>query len=59
MWARRANLGLEAQNKAAEIKILAEHKAGEILMAMRESGERSTGSGGRELHGVTLGDLGV
>ena len=28
------------QNGAAEIKILAEHKAGEIVRAMRENGER-------------------
>lgn len=59
VWARRANLGLEAQNEAAEIKILAERTAGAILKAMRESGERTDGRGVTRGNSATLNDLGV
>ena len=32
---------------------------GELLKQMRESGERTTGAGARELRGATLGELGI
>jgi len=42
LWARKAKLGLEAQNHAAYIKLMAERKAGQILGEM----ERGQGKGG-------------
>lgn len=60
VWAKRANLGLDAQNEAAEIKILAERTAGSILKAMRDSGERTDGRAGvTRGNSTTLSDLNV
>jgi len=42
LWARKAKLGLEAQNHAAYIKLMAERKAGQILGDL----ERGQGKGG-------------
>lgn len=55
-YARSAALGLDAQNEAAEAKLLAERKAGDILAdIVRHGGMRRPG-----LHEVgTLADLGV
>jgi len=54
--------GLEAQkNYAAEIKIRAQRKAGQILKKMLEDGERN-GQGGSKLQAATLttlADLGI
>ncbi len=41
-YARAAKLGLAAQNHAAELKLRAERKAGEMLSKMRDDGERAT-----------------
>ena len=38
VWARKAKLGLEAQNHAAEIKVRAERKAGELLREVKRGG---------------------
>src|SRR5438105_4091916 len=58
--ARLARLGLEAQNHAAEIKVRAEHRAGELLaqIVTRDGGGRpKTGSTMRPV--LRLEDLGV
>lgn len=46
VYAREADLGAEAMNHAAEIKLRAEQRCGAILMEMAEKGERDTGEGG-------------
>lgn len=64
-YARAAKLGLEAQNHAAEIKLRAERKAGELLKAMKEAGELAEQGRPKTLHDETfcqplkLADLGV
>ena len=56
-YAKSAALGLEAQNRAAEVKLRAERKAGELLMALRPRG------GDRKLNAhaarLSLADLGI
>lgn len=59
VWAERARLGQSQVNLAAMARLWAERRAGQLLIASRQNGERTTGSGGRELQGVTLGELGV
>lgn len=61
VYARRAQLGLEAQNEAAEVKILAEREAGLILVRMRENGERAGRGDAQKSQRATfqLADLGV
>ena len=56
-YAERAGLGLERQNAAAEIRLRAERRAGEMLakMALHGGDRRGDDAGDR----VTLGDLGV
>jgi DNA modification methylase len=59
--ARQADLGLEAQNHAAAIKLRAERKAGELLADMdKQHGARGRGA---DLHDVSpprvLADLGI
>ena len=56
-YAERAGLGLEQQNAAAEIRLRAERRAGEMLakMALHGGDRRGDDAGDR----VTLGDLGV
>jgi N6-adenosine-specific RNA methylase IME4 len=51
----------ELIDKATDIRLRAERRAGEMLTEMRETGQRAKGgeSGRRELQPVTLGDLGV
>lgn len=40
VYAKQARLGLESQNYAAEIKLRAERRAGELLREMAENGQR-------------------
>ena len=51
----------ELIDKATDIRLRAERRAGEMLVEMRETGQRAKGgeSGRRELQPATLGDLGV
>jgi hypothetical protein len=56
-YARAAGMGLEIQNDAAEIKVLAERKAGEILAGMRASGELRAGQPSKGKNGDTLSQL--
>ena len=60
VYAKQAGLSLEMQNKAAEIKLRAERRCGELLEDMAERGERATD--GKPSHDVmvsppTLADL--
>jgi N6-adenosine-specific RNA methylase IME4 len=62
--AKEAGLGFAIQNDAAEIRIRAERRAGELLKQMAQTGERDQGKGGdRKSPGhhvpVKLADLGV
>lgn len=62
VYAKQAGLSLEMQNKAAEIKLRAERRCGELLGEMAERGERATD--GKPSQDVmvsppTLADLGV
>lgn len=63
VWARKAEFGLDAQNEAAEIKLLAERQGGLILKRMKENGERRAGHGDQKSgsHDAIpkLADLGV
>jgi len=59
---RLAEYGLEMQNDAAEVKLRAERRAGEMLREMRERGELTASSGGgAPCHRVmvTLKDIGL
>lgn len=47
VWAKRARLGLEAQNHAAEIKIRAERRAGELLTGLDRG--KSPGRSGKKV----------
>lgn len=47
VYAREVELGLEAQNHAAEIKLRAQRRAGEILREMTDKGERQQRGGNR------------
>ena len=64
VYARAHDLGLEAEQHAADIKISAEHKAGELLRMAAETGERRTvddGASRKVSHDSTpsLTDLGI
>lgn len=66
VYARAAQLGLEAQNHAAEVKLHAECKAGELLIEMKANGERNGGGRPHEngntvlpFSTVKLTDLGI
>lgn len=63
IYARQVKLGLEAQNHAAEIKIRAQRRAGEILEAMEKNdGGRPTGNRLQPVTGFdppTYGELGI
>ena len=66
VYARKVELGLEAQNHAAEIKLRAQRRAGEILDHMKNTGERQTEGGDRKsllqdetMIPPTLDDLGI
>ncbi len=48
VYAKQVELGLEAQNHAAEIKLRAQRRAGEILLKMKEKGERQSQGGDRK-----------
>lgn len=39
-YAKAAHLGMDSQNRAAEVRLLAERKAGELLSEMKRKGER-------------------
>ncbi|MFH0938263.1 MAG: DNA methyltransferase [Planctomycetota bacterium] len=62
-YARKAGLGLEAQNNAAEIKIKAQWKEGQILAQMKKSGELREGKTPKLSQDgtvtVTLDELGI
>lgn len=62
-YARAAKLGLDSQNYAAEIKLRAERKAGELLRQMpKNKGEAGQFTGGcmMQLPGApTYSDLGI
>src|SRR4051794_1841981 len=53
VYARQAQLGLDAQNHAAEIKLYAERRPGELLAATIQRG------GDPKSHAATLADVGV
>ncbi len=56
-FARAANLNLEFQNKAAELKLRAERKAGQVLQKMKlRGGDRKSN---RHRGGLKLADLGL
>lgn len=57
-YAKQVGYGLEMQNSAAEIKIRAGRRGGELLKVMKDRGER-TKSRKQESHDVTLDDLGI
>ena len=66
VYAREVELGLEAQNHAAEIKLRAQRRGGEILAKMDADGKRETRGGDRKsksqddtLIPPTLDDLGI
>lgn len=61
VYAQAAKLGLENQNEAAEVKIRAERKAGEMLAQMpKAEGGRPTETSNTVLHvSPTLADLGI
>lgn len=63
LYARQARLGIEMQNDAAEIMLVAERRAGEMLAEMAKSGERFAGGGDRRTASVastrSLESLGV
>ena len=56
-YAERAGLGLEQQNAAAEVRLRAERRAGEMLAKMALHGGDRRGADAPDR--VTLGDLGV
>ena len=56
-YAERAGLGLEQQNAAAEVRLRAERRAGEMLAKMALHGGDRRGADANDR--VTLGDLGV
>jgi hypothetical protein len=60
VYAREADLGAEAQNHAAEIKLRAEQRCGAILAQMAEDGERASRGNTKQMsHVVTLPELGI
>lgn len=62
-YARAAQLGLDAQNHAAEIKLRAERKAGEMLKQAKENGEIKSQGGDRKSNShdasLKLADVGI
>lgn len=60
-YAKAANLGRDIQNDAAEVKIEAECKAGELLKQMAEKGERTTKQTAaiKSHDAIRLDDLGI
>ncbi len=61
LYAKKAGLGLEAQNHAAEIKLGAERRCGALLRKMAEEGGRAKGGGDmrKESQPVILSDLDI
>lgn len=59
VWAERQRLGEQKVMLAIAARFWAARREGELLVALRANGERATGAGGRELRGVTLGELGI
>src|SRR6266571_1939578 len=62
VYARQARLGLEAQNDAAEIRLRAEHKLGELLAALpKQDGGAAARARSQNATEVPprLGDLGI
>ncbi|HVA84739.1 MAG TPA: hypothetical protein VNF73_00330, partial [Candidatus Saccharimonadales bacterium] len=63
LYAKKAHLGLAAQNSAAAICLEAQKKAGEVLRQMREGGQRSARGGDRRSKAqsgpLNLADLGI
>src|SRR5215212_4555399 len=55
----KAKLGLEAQNEAAEMKIHAQIKGGEMLASLVQRGGYTHGEANGGGHRLTLGDIGV
>lgn len=56
-YAKAAKMGLEAQNYAAEVKILAECKAGEMLSQLKRADVTKTGGPGRGKNGSNVGPV--
>jgi len=60
VYAQAAKLGLENQNEAAEVKIRAERKAGEMLAQMPKfHGARPSDTGSHDVTPLELSDLGI
>ena len=57
LYAHNAHLGLEVQNKAAELRLRAERKAGNILKSMKLRGGDRKSSGSRDR--LSLNALGI
>lgn len=62
-YAKAAHLGMDSQNRAAEVRFLAERRAGQLLSEMKRKGERHAGKGREKERSknltVKLADLGV
>ena len=59
-YAKAAKLGHEAQNHAAEIKLRAERKAGEMLAGMeKQAGSRGTGKKVEYPKATPLSEIGI
>jgi len=59
VWGERAKLGADQVNLAAAARLWAERRAGELLVASRENGERGGGRPAKESPAATLSDLGI
>jgi site-specific DNA-methyltransferase (adenine-specific) len=60
VYARQAELGLEIQNQAGELKLRAARRLGELLAAMpKNAGARGLGVRSRDATAPTLAELGV
>lgn len=60
-YARQAKLGREAENMAAELRVRAERRAGELLREAAQTGQRSTGGNPnlQPSRPTTVADIGI